>query len=135
MYCANGELICNFGNMVTFSIGKCSECLGSICAKSSDDYPGESKPSTCETRKKKRGEVPLHVLVEREVMERQVSRCQAGWACACVAFDGKGYYTRGAGGQCPIAQGWVSEECTEEGGHMVSAWLRTGSDMNGWMAG
>ncbi|KAK4455323.1 hypothetical protein QBC34DRAFT_460200 [Podospora aff. communis PSN243] len=89
MYCANGELICSFSNMVTFPIGKCSECLGSVCAKSSNDYPGESsRPMSRERKKKKRGEeiLPLHdaVLAEREVMgKRQASsRCQAGWACA-----------------------------------------------------
>lgn len=125
--CINGNLVC-FGGMVSIPIGKCSECVGSICAKGSEAYPGDNRNTTCEATRSRRGEPPLHVVVEREIMARQ-ARCQAGWECACVAFDGKGYYTRGVGGQCPVSQGLVSEQCTEDGGFWVSAWLKTGS---GW---
>ena len=123
--CQNGNLVCSLGNMVNIPVGKCSECAGSICAKSSEAYPGEKK-NTCEATRSRRGEAPLHVVVEREIMERQASRCQAQWECACVAFDGKGYYTRGVGGQCPVMEG-AYELCTEDGGFLVSAWLKTRS--------
>jgi len=130
LICVSGDLIC-FGGMVGFPIGKCSECLGSICAKGPDAYPGDQRSmnnTSCEaTTRTRRGEPepPLPVVVEREIMARQ-AHCTAGYECACVGFDGKGYYTRGAGGQCPLSQGMVSEECTEDGGYLVSAWLRTG---------
>jgi len=131
--CISGNLVC-FGGMVSVTIGKCSECVGSICAKGPDAYPGDQRNTSCEATRARRGEPepPLHVVVEREIMARQ-AHCTAGYECACVAFDGKGYYTRGVGGQCPLSQGMVSEQCTEDGGYLVSAWLRTGSDIYEWL--
>ena len=58
-------------------------------------------------------------------MERQGGRCQAQWECACVAFDGKGCFTRGlagAGVLCPMREG-VYEKCTDDGGFLVSAFF------------
>ncbi|KAM7215282.1 hypothetical protein V8F06_009333 [Rhypophila decipiens] len=88
MSCANGNLYCSLGNMVNIPVGKCSECAGSICAKGSDAYPGDSTPKSTRPR-------------EHE--------------CACVSFNGKGYYTTGKGSQCPAMEG-AQEYCAEETG-------------------
>ncbi|KAM7191514.1 hypothetical protein V8F33_008865 [Rhypophila sp. PSN 637] len=118
MSCANGNLYCSLGNMINIPVGKCSDCAGSICAKGSDAYPGDSTPKSTRPSEE---EV---VVVERvsELVERQTfgSSCQAQWECACVAFDGKGYYTRGKGSQCPVMEG-AQESCTEDTGFLVSA--------------
>ncbi|KAK3319086.1 hypothetical protein B0H66DRAFT_558783 [Apodospora peruviana] len=109
MTCQNGNLVCMLGNMVQVPIGKCADCAGSMCAGPSDAYPGEKRQ-----KKTTMGEV---IVVEREIVERQDSRCMAQWECACVAADGIGYYTRGAGKQCPVLEG-AFELCDPQNGFL-----------------
>lgn len=127
MGCSNGVLFCGAGSIISIPIGKCSDCKGSPCATSPEDYPGDSTPKsasrTAETMEKRDSQ-----LVERQVFG---SSCMAGYDCACVSFDGKGYYTKGKGGQCEAGiesclspNGWVVSACIPGGAlrHSVHHW-------------
>ncbi|KAK4441894.1 hypothetical protein QBC34DRAFT_457451 [Podospora aff. communis PSN243] len=122
MSCQNGNLVCMLGLMVQIPVGKCTDCTGSMCARRSDDYPAELKTR----REVVERDVVARSVVEREVVERNIvekgivrrqDRCQAQWECACVAFDGKGYYTRGLGKQCPVMEG-AYEVCDSQTGFL-----------------
>ncbi|EJT72411.1 hypothetical protein GGTG_09277 [Gaeumannomyces tritici R3-111a-1] len=95
MTCQNGQLICTLAPVFTFPIGKCSEYTGSMCAGPSDTYPGDT------------------TLGRENTTERE---------CACVSWDGKGYYTRGEGKQCPVADAseWMLDMCNPQDGFLCS---------------
>ncbi|KAM7206051.1 hypothetical protein V8F20_002833 [Naviculisporaceae sp. PSN 640] len=117
LVCGGGNLFCD-AVMVTYPRGKCSDCAGSMCAKSSDDYPGDSTPRSLRAG----SEVVEEGVTEKrdsELAERQVfgGYCQAQWECACVSFDGKGYYSRGKGGQCSFSEGAL-ETCNDTSGFL-----------------
>lgn len=119
MACRNDVLYC-YASILSISIGKCTDCLGSVCATSADAYPGDSTPKPAG---KQRAEPELTVEEKRDEVEPRQTfgpYCQAGWSCSCVAFDGKGYYTKGKGSLCPADQGAI-ESCTEENGFAVSS--------------